>query len=402
MHPMLFFLLSSISFFLLLLLLLKNPLPLKLPSWVNELSLLSLLLCKESLAHLIPHLKNYKLTITHIFKFSYTEFTNRNRVSRTEELGVHAELDKATMTILDLPELPLDLILGKLAPVELLNVTEVCTYLRDIATRDHLWERHFSERWGRIISECARREWIHFVSAKESKRNESAGWLLEILSCVLPCSWFMSPKAENNLKNSGSVMAWYLALESGRFSFPAQVYNRELINGHVGFVLSCYDAEFSYDARTDTFHARYPSHGKRVTDVEEGVKWDRIRAPPIDTPPHDLHISNCLNDLRPGDHIEIQWRRNKEFPYGWWYGVVGHLESCDGDEHQCHCYDSDTIVLEFNHYSSSSRWRRTSVDRKHHREEGNEAYGFYGGIRKLYDEHEISIWKQLWPTEILE
>ena len=38
--------------------------------------------------------------------------------------------------------------------------------------------------------------------------------------------------------------------------------------------------------------------------------------PPIDNPPHDLHVSDCLDDLRPGDHIEIQWRRNKEFPYG--------------------------------------------------------------------------------------
>lgn len=50
--------------------------------------------------------------------------------------------------------------------------------------------------------------------------------------------------------------------------------------------------------------------------IEEGVQWERLRAPPIDTPAHELHVSDCLSDLRPGDHIEIQWRRNKEFPYG--------------------------------------------------------------------------------------
>lgn len=61
---------------------------------------------------------------------------------------------------------------------------------------------------------------------------------------------------------------------------------------------------------------RYPPHGRRAAAVENGVTWDRLRAPPIDTSPHDLHISDCLNELRPGDHIEIQWRRNKEFPYG--------------------------------------------------------------------------------------
>lgn len=46
------------------------------------------------------------------------------------------------------------------------------------------------------------------------------------------------------------------------------------------------------------------------------MTWDRVRAAPIDTSPHDLHVSDCLDELRPGDHIEIQWRRNKEFPYG--------------------------------------------------------------------------------------
>ena len=50
--------------------------------------------------------------------------------------------------------------------------------------------------------------------------------------------------------------------------------------------------------------------------IEHGIQWERLRAPPVDIPPHDLHISDCLNDLHPGDHIEIQWRRNKEFPYG--------------------------------------------------------------------------------------
>lgn len=61
---------------------------------------------------------------------------------------------------------------------------------------------------------------------------------------------------------------------------------------------------------------RYPPHGRRTIVIEEGVQWERLRAPPLDTPAHDLHISDCLNDLQPGDHIEIQWRRNKEFPYG--------------------------------------------------------------------------------------
>jgi hypothetical protein len=42
------------------------------------------------------------------------------------------------------------------------------------------------------------------------------------------------------------------------------------------------------------------------------------------------------------------------------------------------------------------------INRKDHREEGNEADGFYGGIRKLYNVEEIAKWKLLWPNQVLE
>ncbi|KAF9595777.1 hypothetical protein IFM89_004179 [Coptis chinensis] len=87
-------------------------------------------------------------------------------------------------------------------------------------------------------------------------------------------------------------------------------------NGHVQYMLSCYDAELRYDCFTDTFQARYPSHYSRTPVIEQCVHWDRIRAQPIDIPPNNVHASDCLDKLHPGDHVEIQWRRNKELPYG--------------------------------------------------------------------------------------
>uniref|UniRef100_A0A803R538 Uncharacterized protein n=1 Tax=Cannabis sativa TaxID=3483 RepID=A0A803R538_CANSA len=30
---------------------------------------------------------------------------------------------------------------------------------------------------------------------------------------------------------------------------------------------------------------------------------------------------------------------------GWWYGVVGHLESCDGNENYCRCHDSGELFI---------------------------------------------------------
>ncbi|KAE8682485.1 F-box protein [Hibiscus syriacus] len=183
----------------------------------------------------------------------------------------------------------------------------VCSSLRSRCISDHFWEKHVRKKCGRIVGPAAYREWQWHIALRTRKDS-------------------------NNLKQGkpkdDSIMSWFLALQTGRFWFPAQVYNRE--NGHVGFMLSCYDAELS------------TLRMEGVT-VENNVPWERLQAPPFNTSPHDLHISDCLNELRPGDNIEIQWRKNEEFPYGWWYGVVGHLESCDRNENCCQCHKSDGI-----------------------------------------------------------
>ncbi|CAL5425481.1 unnamed protein product [Camellia sinensis] len=249
------------------------------------------------------------------------------------------------MCVLDLPELILESILERLPANGLCSMASVCNSLRDKCSSDHLWERHMKQKWGRIIGPAAHRKWQwHTASRKDCgflDRSQRRG-LIKSLSQLWPLSLIRSNFDNISKRNSSlpvdSIMSWYIALETGKFWFPAQVYNRE--NGHVGFMLSCYDAELCYDPHTDTFQARYPPHGRRPVALENCVTWDRLRAPPIDTSPHDLHNSDCLNELCPGDHIEIQWRRNKEFPYGWWYGVVGHLESCDGSDNYCSCHES--------------------------------------------------------------
>lgn len=63
---------------------------------------------------------------------------------------------------------------------------------------------------------------------------------------------------------------------------------------------------------------------------------------------------------------------------------------------------TDIVILEFKQYTQGSRWRQTVINRKDHREVGNGADGFYGGVRKLCNEKEISMWKCLWPTSTLE
>ncbi|KAJ4972027.1 hypothetical protein NE237_005126 [Protea cynaroides] len=395
---MLFFLISCLSFGLL-----SKSLPLKpLPPWATDMRLLSLWFWEELSCFLVSCFGKTWLS-GFFFEIPSAMYMKKKSFSAKVE---NVE-DSEETSVLDLPELALECILGKLPPAGLCNMAGVCSSLRDRCRSNYLWERHMKEKWGRVIGRAAYREWQwRIASRKDSLVSERYNRKRSVSSlfCIWPLSWIKSKvESINNQKCSlpaDSLMSWYLSLESGKLWFPGQVYNRE--NGHVGFMLSCYDAELSYDSHTDTFHARYLPHGRRTIVVEEGVQWHRLRAPPVETHPHDLHVSDCLHDLRPGDHIEIQWRRNKEFPYGWWYGVVGHLETCIGNEyHHCNCYSSDTVILEFNQYTPGSRWRRTSISRKDHQEEGNEAEGFYGGIRKLYNE-EISMWKRLWPTEVLE
>lgn len=405
---MLFFFITCCSFIIFF----YKSLSLKpLPSWACEMRMLSLWCWKDfSLLSLLTE----SIKSSRFFASEKMMSFKKRTLQISSKTVVHQNVNELSspssseiMSILDLPELVLECILEKLPPEGLCSMATVCSSLRDRCMSDHLWEKHMNQKWGRIIGPAAYREWQwHIATRKDFCFNQakpkgffnypSQLWLLSLVRSNLK----NRRTKRKNYPPVDSVMSWYLALESGKFWFPAQVYNRE--NGHAGFMLSCYDAELSYNGKTDTFQARYPPHGNRAVAVESSVTWDRLRAPPVDTPPHGLHISDCLSELHPGDHIEIQWRRNKKYPYGWWYGVVGHLETCDGNSNYCRCHESDTVVLEFNQYIPGSRWRTTTLSRKDHREGGNEADGFYGGIRNLQRNEEISTWQKLWPTEILE
>lgn len=330
----------------------------------------------------------------------------RRHLSRVQSVEKDEE---GKLSLLELPELVLEEILCRLDAHSLCRAASVCKQLWDLCRGDHLWEPLFKAKWGKIVGPAAQKEWQN--SSTSVRHSQGGGsitvehrfrkalvWPFSRVWPLLGLKSRISEKTHGVLSNS--IMAWYGALETGAFSFPAQVYNRE--HGHIGFLLSCYDAVLSYDPKTGTFKARYPPHGSRTVVTEEGVQWKRLRASPVPIQAHELYVTDCLNVLHPGDHVEVQWRRNKDFPYGWWYGVVGHSEGCITETQHCRCHLDGTVWLEFNQYAAGSRWRRAAVNRKTHREEGNDTEGFYAGIRKLYLKGEISVWKQLWPTETLD
>jgi hypothetical protein len=150
-------------------------------------------------------------------------------------------------SVLDLPELAIDCILAKLPPAELRNMAAVCRSMRDRCQSDHLWESHMSRKWGSVLGTAAREEWRSYLSSSTAPGGGtscgSAGsakhrrWLAA-LSCVCPVVSWMRPRADGGAGRSAgpvlddSVMSWYLHMESGKFWFPAQVYNREVLQFH--------------------------------------------------------------------------------------------------------------------------------------------------------------------------
>lgn len=198
-------------------------------AWPTELRLLSLWFWKElSIFSISSSIKN-SLNIRKIAsKLSFKNMTTRTpKVDNTEESG--------GMSVLDLPELVLECILEKLPPSGLCSMAGVCNSLRDRCMSDYLWERHMKQKWGRVIGPAAYREWQwHMASRKDSanlKQGKQRLWM-KLLSLVRSFSW-IRPKVDDSSKQRNSmpvdsIMSWYLALESGRFWFPAQVYNREV------------------------------------------------------------------------------------------------------------------------------------------------------------------------------
>ncbi|KAK7336449.1 hypothetical protein VNO77_16991 [Canavalia gladiata] len=298
--------------------------------------------------------------------------------------------DCKVCSLLDLPGWTLDCILERLSPPDLCRMAQVCTSLRNRSRSDALWEKQVKHKWGRVLSDVAHQEWQWHTAKINTQslllqqiQNGSFGSFSGVWPFLIFHSFLENFVDLITLFKNCSRFALYICLESGRFWFPVQVYQ-------IGS-LSCYDAIVSYDSRTDTFSARSPTGGWRM--IEDNIVWDRLRLSPVDTSPMVFYRSNCLNNLKPGDQIEIQIRRCREHPYEWWYAVVGHLESCEQGVNHCTCQYSDMLLVEFRFYQPHRRWKKAMLSRKMHEEEGPR-HGLFGGIRKL-EKEEIERWNTI-------
>ncbi|KAK7267067.1 hypothetical protein RIF29_19731 [Crotalaria pallida] len=299
-------------------------------------------------------------------------------------------------SLLDLPESTLDFILKLLSPIELCSMSEVCTSLRDRSQSDHLWEEHMKRKWVKVVGDVAYKEWQwHVTAAKEGNflnqridHYGSLGSFTGIWPTLYLGSYLEDCRILEGQRSNKFMMTLYLSLESGRFWFPAQVYKGLMIH----------HALVSYDTKSNTFQARHQTGGWR--NLGTNIEWDMVRVPTVGTPPYALHVSDCLDNLKPGDHIEIQWKGTSTTPtYDWWYAVIGHLESCSENVLYCQCHHSGSLIVEFKQYPQGSYMRRIQLSRKNG-EQGDNVGGYYGGIRKLHSEEEIETWQKLFPAHV--
>lgn len=233
---MLFIFVTCFSFIFFL----RYSLPIKpLPPWSSEMRLISFYFWKD-LSILFPFAKLFK-NILLSPKAAKKHFSNTHVSTSNNNQSMLIE----GMSVLDLPNLALECILERLEPDGLCKMACVCTYLRDMCLSDHLWENHMKKRWGRIIGQAAYKQWhLHISTKKESSYflagDKGRGLLIGYLSKLWPIM-LIRPKLTSfddhddskmmNLSSQlpiDSIVSCYRALETGKFWFPAQVFNREV------------------------------------------------------------------------------------------------------------------------------------------------------------------------------
>jgi hypothetical protein len=199
----------------------------------NGKKLVSYVFCEKLLSFLASRIKTRTSSFLafSFFQFSLSmQLSNKSLASKFE----YGEEEVEKVSLLDLHDLPLDCILEKLSPSELCNVAKVCKSLRKRCRSDYFWEKHMKMKWSKVFGDASYREWKCYVASrnieKSSNQHKNHKTILDFLHGFLPFFWIKS-KSENDMKSrlDDSIAALYLSLENGKFWFPAQVYNREVI-----------------------------------------------------------------------------------------------------------------------------------------------------------------------------
>lgn len=170
----------------------------------------------------------------------------RNAMMKSD---VKSKLEKVVekeedICLLDLPDLTLECIFERLTPDGLCSMAAVCSSLREKCGSDHLWEKHMKQKWGGLIGSAAYKEWQCYIASRNKasllmnsrKKRDFRGKFSTIRQLLLNRSkGNEDDRRVGDASAMSSVMDWFLSLESGKFWFPAQVFNREVVTDEFKF-----------------------------------------------------------------------------------------------------------------------------------------------------------------------
>lgn len=186
---------------------------------------------------------------------------------------------------------------------------------------------------------------------------------------------------------------------------------------HKAFALCAQPAWVRWDAKVACYMAKYvsaqPTEPERIL-VEEA--W-RLRFCPVEVRgelrpgkmptqaeqtgdstrilPYPYRVLTSVDDnLRVGSGVEVQFKMQKDSPFGWWYG---RLDSLHESEETGQRLFSATIA--FDQFPEDSCWSQMNVEFGDGRLRSNDLGGFVGGIRPC-TEQEQKTWESLFPLAV--
>eukprot|EP00850_Spirogloea_muscicola_P009170 SM000051S17530 [mRNA] locus=s51:71454:72934:- [translate_table: standard] len=140
---------------------------------------------------------------------------------------------------------------------------------------------------------------------------------------------------------------------------------------------------------------------------EDGVPWERLRAPPVACDPFAVFESADARSAHIGDRFELQWRFHADMPFTWWFGSVGHFAFCGegGAWGRCVCAKVDALCLTFPEYGCGLIWRKGIMERSMSGEQrfaqiGFRGHGFVGGLRVIPSQVEVDAWLRSFPLNL--
>jgi len=202
---------------------------------------------------------------------------------------------------------------------------------------------------------------------------------------------------------------------AGRLECVLEVFDREK---KLGFAMAAMTARIQYDAKADSYVARYLSASEVMPEVISLVEEQRLRFCPesaraqlmpqcpfsqfyrdakleevrhTEDESYPYRVLEGIESLTVGEGVELQWKMQRGSPFGWWYG---HLESLKIDADVARA----TAVIVFSHFPSNSRWYRLQV-----RFGGPDMMdcpfgGYTGGLRPVSDKEQRH-WMRFFPKK---